>query len=219
MELINTLEITPWGYTDKEYDLPKGSKMELPEEWSKNWYQCLSDSGLQNLVPIEFASYFIDITTISDFELKVIIQKELKEIELEENMKYEEYVTPLYGGIVIKENNKIIIEPQCCSDLNDLEEWLDIFNHSELEWHQLWIGHPWIFYRRQYGYVEFSNYCNDNEFDNESNFIIYKISEIWLKSELNKAKANQIILSEKVDAILHELFVDDASVIAKLFVP
>jgi hypothetical protein len=219
MELINILEITPWGYTDKEYELPKGSKMELPEEWSKNWYQCLSDSGLQSLVPIEFASYFIDITTISDFELKVIIQKELKEIELEENMKYEEYVTPLYGGIVIKENNKIIIEPQCCSDLNDLEEWLDIFNHNELEWHKLWIGHPWILYRRQHGYVEFSNYCEDSNFDNESNIVLSKISESWLKSELNKAKANQVILSEKVANILQELFVNDASIIAKLFVP
>jgi hypothetical protein len=219
MELINTLEITPWGYTDKEYDLPKGSKMELPEEWSKNWYKCLSDRGLQNLVPIEFASYFIDITTISDFELKVIIQKQLQEIELEENMEYEEYVRPLYGGIVIKENNKIIIEPQCCSDLNDLEEWLDIFNHNEYEWHQLWIGHPWIFYRKQNGYIEFSNYCEDNKFDAESNVILCRIAENWLKSELNTAKANQIILSEKVAKILQELNLDKATTIAKLFVP
>lgn len=212
MQLINTIEITPWGYTKQDYELPKGSKIELPEEWSKNWYQCLSDSGLQNLVPIEFASYFIDITTLGDFELKIIIQKELEDIDL---MNYDECVPRFCGGIVIKENDKIIIDPQCCADLNNLEEWLDIFNQNKEEWHQLWIGHPWIFYKINNEFIEFSDNVELNLSDFKDICVKHRIPKNWLKFELEKAKENQVVFEQRIAKILFELNINHADDIAK----
>src|SRR4051812_44544177 len=108
MELINTIEICPYDYTDQEYISPANSWIDSPEEWTNFWYTCISDSGLQNLAPIAVGSYLVDINTIRVPELKVILLKKLADIDLED---YAEQVGQLNGGIVIKDKDDIVISP------------------------------------------------------------------------------------------------------------
>ena len=56
MKLLNTIEIEPWDYTEKEYESPNITKAENPKEWSEFWYKCISDSNLQNKKPPQLKS-------------------------------------------------------------------------------------------------------------------------------------------------------------------
>jgi hypothetical protein len=53
MQLINTIEISPYDFSDKEYDSPNVSKLEFSDEWYKYWKKCISDKKLGRLEPIE----------------------------------------------------------------------------------------------------------------------------------------------------------------------
>ncbi|PON10658.1 hypothetical protein C2W62_48915 [Candidatus Entotheonella serta] len=66
IQLINTIEISPYDYANQEYESPKPSGWEDPEAWHQYWIQCISDKGLDSLKPIEPGSYFVDIQTIGD---------------------------------------------------------------------------------------------------------------------------------------------------------
>lgn len=139
MKLLNTIEIEPWDYAKNEYESPSVSKVENPKAWSDFWYKCISDSNLQNLQPIELGSYLVDINKIGEPELKTIIEKEIKGVDLSD---FQEYVGQIIGGIVVLENEKIVLEPTCCGDISDIHNWEEIGNAELNKWTQLWIGHP-----------------------------------------------------------------------------
>ena len=213
MKLLNTIEIEPWDYTENEYESPSVSITENPKAWSDFWYKCISDSNLQNLRPIELGSYLVDINNIGDAELKTILKKELKDVDLSD---FQKYVGQIIGGIVIVENDKIIIEPTCCGDISDIQNWEEIENAELEKWNQLWLGHPWIFYKRTKNHVTFSDYTDYNLEDFIDISEKYKFSEQKLLSEIKSSRNNQIGFEKRVSKVLAELKVDNANDIAKL---
>jgi len=78
MRLINTIEISPFSYANQEYELPNGSKYELPEKWYHYWKKSISDKNLGRLEPTRKDSFLVDIETINDNELEEILKNELK---------------------------------------------------------------------------------------------------------------------------------------------
>ena len=130
MKLLNTIEIEPWDYTENEYESPSVSKVENPKAWSDFWYKCISDSNLQNLQPIELGSYLVDINKIGESELKTIIKKELKNVDLSD---FQEYVGQIIGGIVVLENEKIEDELNYTQKIHIMKEALkkDILNMKD----------------------------------------------------------------------------------------
>ena len=213
MKLLNTIEIEPWDYAKNEYESPSVSKAENPKGWSDFWYKCISDSNLQNLQPIELGSYLVDINKIGESELKTILKKELKDIDLSD---FEEYVGQIVGGIVIVENDKIILEPTCCGDISDIQNWEEI-EKSELDkWTQLWIGHPWVFYKKTNNHIALSDYTDYNLEDFKDITEKYKFSEQKLLSEIKSSRNNQIEFEKRISKVLAELKIDNANEIAKL---
>jgi hypothetical protein len=89
MQLINTIEISPYGVSNKEYEYPNGSSREFPDEWNQFWEKCISDKNLGSLESIRKGSYLVDIRTINDDELAEILKNELKDVEL---LDYEQQV-------------------------------------------------------------------------------------------------------------------------------
>ena len=160
MELINTIEISPYDYANAEYEYPNGSSKDFPDEWDEFWKKCLADKNLENLKPIKKGSYLVNVNSIKNSELKEILKNELKEVELDD---YEEQVGKICGGIVIKTGGEIRIEPTCCGDIGNLHSWEKIFENMNQDWRQLWIGHPWVFYRVENEMVEFSDYYEANK--------------------------------------------------------
>jgi hypothetical protein len=189
------------------------SKAENPKAWSDFWYKCISDSNLQNLKPIALGSYLVDISIIGDSELKTILKKELKDVDLSD---FQEYVGQIIGGIVIVENDKIIIEPTCCGDISDIQNWEEIENAELEKWNQLWLGHPWIFYKKTENHITFSDYTDYNLEDFKDITEKHKFSEQKLLSEIKLSRNNQIGFEKRISKVLAELKIDNANDIAKL---
>lgn len=213
MKLLNTIEIEPWDYAKNEYESPSVSKAENPKGWSDFWYKCISDSNLQDLQPIELGSYLVDINKIGEPELKTIIEKELKDVDLSD---YQEYVGQIIGGIVVLENEKIILEPTCCGDISDIQNWEEIGNAELNKWIQLWIGHPWIFYKRTDNYIAVSDYTDYNLEDFKDISEKHKFSEQELLSEIKISRKTQIEFENRISKILKEMGINNADEIAKL---
>ena len=199
MKLINTIEVAPYDYAKNEYESPNTTLASAPSEWNNYWIKCITDSNLGRLKPIQEGSFFVDIATLQSEEILEILKKELENIDFEE---FAEQVEHLCGGIAIELNGEIVIEPSCCGDLENLSGWESIF-HSEIGvWQQLWIGHPWIFYRRINAQVELSEYTDLNLEDFKDIKAVYTIPEVELAEEVVKARKVQHDFADKAFVIL-----------------
>jgi hypothetical protein len=220
MQVIYSIEISPFGYTNQEYQLPDKSSRENPEAWTEYWYKCIVDSGIENLKPIKTGSFLVDIDSINDKNLSIIVKKEIEELfknlNEEELNNIEEYISCFAGGIAIIEDNNLLIEPNCCSDLRGLSGWKNIFSNEEENWSQLWIGHPWIFYKKTTEFVAFSDYTELNLNDFHNIKTVNKFHLQWLRNEINKANASQAKLKQRVLKILIEMNIDNPINIAKI---
>ncbi len=53
-------------------------------------------------------------------------------------------IPPLAGGYLLENDNRVLADPGCCGDLDDLDEWLTATFHDQSEPAILWTGHPWL---------------------------------------------------------------------------
>jgi hypothetical protein len=213
MKLINTIEFSPFRFTDNEYEFPRGSLKEMPTEWNKFWQKCLADSNLENLTPVKEGYYHVDVETITDFMLEVLIKKELEDVDLDE---YEDQISKIDGGIFIEENNDFLVTSNCCGSLSDLSDWIDILNSKIGIWQQLWIGHPWIFFKRNQEIVEFSDYSEEVPYKTTDIQTKFVIPENWLRSELLKIQERQTKLTQRIEQILIKLNINNSKRISEL---
>ncbi|WP_409416059.1 hypothetical protein [Flavobacterium sp. PS2] len=211
MELINTIEILPSEYSNNDYKSPNTSFLESKLEWYNYWKKCISDSKLTELEPIEKGSFFVDLNTLNDNELKVILLKTLIEIDFE---NIDDEISHLYGGIVLKLNDQIIIQPNCCCDIGNLSEWLKILISKEDEWHQLWIGHPWVFFKTVDDLIYFSDYTEKNNGQNLDEK--FSIPKGLLEKNLKKIKQEQEEFRTRIERNLIELNIQQPKEIADL---
>jgi hypothetical protein len=213
MKLINTIEVRPYDYSEKTHEYPKGSSLEMPDEWNEFWIRCISDRNLGNLSAIRKGSYLVDIETINDQELEEIVKNELKEVELDD---FEEQVGRIGGGIVIVENEILLIEPTCCGDIGNINEWESIFENKSNAWHQLWIGHPWLYYKKEKGNVGFSAYTELNLEDFKDIKSKFQFSEEELKKEMEIIRIGQNKFENRICNILIKIGINNSERIAKL---
>lgn len=142
------------------------------EEYHNHFSKERYDKAVANNVLRTFDDYTYDNEVIiakltgdgSDTNdiIKAIIDDHIEEV-MPEN--YIEELLPLDGGLKI-EINEQIIEPQCCSDINDYHNWQKILAESLdsiKNWQPLWIGHPHIFYRLNGNNIELSDYTDRYE--------------------------------------------------------
>jgi len=202
IKLFNVIEINPFKYSQEDYEIPELSDSSSSEERDDRWQKAISTLDL-NLKLIEEDSYFVDIETIDDENLKIILKIVFddRDIDIEE----ENYLMLFDGGILLKKDNELLLEPQCCADLEDIKNWEYIFENSSSDWSQLWIGHPWIFYKKENGKIQFSNYTEDllNEWENRQS--VFEVDELDLQIEINKIKERQIHFNNRVIKLLAEI--------------
>lgn len=214
MELINVIEISPLKYSKEEYELPEVSDPPNSEEWYKQWVKAVSTIDL-DFDTIDKESYFVDIETIDNENLKIILEVDLQEIDLDD---FEDQIMPFDGGIVLKKDHKILIKPTCCGDIGNVKEWQRIFENKTSDWSEIWIGHPWIFYRRENGKIQFSDYSDLNLKEFIDIKPIFEIDESELKIELEKAKQHQIKFKNKITEVLKKMNIESAEKISELMI-
>jgi len=215
LKLINTIEISPYDYANSAYEYPNGNSKDLSKERDKFWRRCLADKNLENLSAVREGSYLVDITSIGNRELEEIIKNELKEVDLND---YEEQVGRICGGIVIKNKNEFPIEPTCCGDIGNIQEWKTSIEEGTENWKQLWIGHPWIFYRKVNDKIELSDYYEANIEDIKEVKSILKIPANELKEKLEIINKQQIEFEKRIQIILKKMGIKNSKQIAKLMV-
>ena len=218
MEFILAIELSPVDYSKNDYQSPDGTFSEFPNEWNDYWLKCLSDSNLGHLFAIKKGSFLVDINTIDETALEEIIKLELSKYDEDElsTIDFEEQLIGLCGGIVIKENNQLLIKPNCCGDLENLNEWKNIFVNDSNDWTHLWIGHPWIFYRKGNGIIEFSNYSDANLEDFHDIHPVITLSELEMKIEFNKITQQHDSFEMKIRKILENMSIKNSHSIAKI---
>lgn len=96
MRLVNAIEISPYDYGSNNRESPKGSVEKMPKEWNRFWLDNLSDSQLGHLTAVEEGLYWVDIETLDDSSLEVILKRELEKIDLSD---YEDHTARLIGGL------------------------------------------------------------------------------------------------------------------------
>lgn len=214
MKLINTIEVAAYDYAKEEYEYPTTSELAPPER-NKFWLKCISDSNLGGLKSLYDGSYFVDIDTLKIEELSEILKKELKDIDIED---FAEQVGQLCGGVAVELNGEIVIEPSCCGDLGNLSGWENIFNSETGVWQQLWIGHPWIFYRRINNNVEFSEYTDLNLEDFKDIKAVHTVPETELAEEVKRIRKVQYDFADKIYQALTAMKVENAKDISQLMI-
>lgn len=98
------------------------------------------------------------ISKLSDELIEKILKSHISDTE---STDYEDDLTPLDGGLRI-EFDKMTIDHQCCSELNDYKNWEKIIDAQTKEWNEIWIGHPSIYYRFDNDVIEISDYYDSN---------------------------------------------------------
>ncbi|PWN60393.1 hypothetical protein [Chryseobacterium viscerum] len=200
MKLINTIEMNPLRHFKEEVGLPEIDDYPNYKEWFIKWKEVVSRLNF-NFETIEKESYLVDIETIDDETLKMIVEAKIEDMESEESEE-DVFVMPFDGGIVLKMENEILIQPNCCGDISNIEDWKSIFKNPSSEWRDIWIGHPWVLYKTENGKVCFSEYTESNIEDIENIEIVAKVDESELKAELEKVIRHQINFKNRILSIL-----------------
>jgi hypothetical protein len=51
---------------------------------------------------------------------------------------------PLLGGLALRNQSKVLIEPGCCADLGDIDGWRQTVGYRQAKWQNVSNGHPWV---------------------------------------------------------------------------
>ncbi|WP_083190182.1 hypothetical protein [Chryseobacterium artocarpi] len=213
IQLINTIEINLFKYSDEDFEFPEFSDYLNHEEWFVKMMEVASQLNI-NVNTIQKGSFLVDIETIDDETLQVLVNQKLGEIDADDSEE-DLCVLSFDGGVVFKNNNEFLIEPNCCSDLSNIQEWQAIFENETSEWKDIWIGHPWILYKRENGIISFSDYTEECTIVPENITIKFEIPEAVLTKELEKVKQHQINFNNRILNILEKENINNAEKISK----
>jgi hypothetical protein len=125
------------------------------------------------LIKVDEFNNELILSKVTDELLKATIDTHIEEIKSE---NYLDQIVPFDGGLRI-ESESLIIEHQCCSELNDYQNWAKIISEKSQKWKEIWIGHPSVFYRIKENEIELSEYYDDSP----------KEKDILVKMVLNKS--------------------------------
>lgn len=214
IQLINTIEINLFKYSDEDFEFPEFTDYPNREEWFMKMMEVASKLNI-NVDTIQKGSFLVDIETIDDETLQVLIDHKLDEIDADDSEE-DLLISSFDGGVVLKNNNEFLIEPNCCGDLNNIDEWQTIFENQTSEWKDIWIGHPWILYKRENGIISFSDYTEECPIVPENITIKFEIPEALLRIELQKIKQHQLNFNNRILSILEKKNINNAEKISKL---
>ena len=211
--LVNVIELSSLLYAEDDFELPKISDYPDPEEWYSKWGEVASKFNF-NFKIIEKGSTLADIETMDDENLQMLIEARLEDREDDPDEGC--FVLAFDGGIALEKDNKIYIRPMCCSDMSDLKNWQDLLTNSSAEWKTLWIGHPWVLYRKENGKISFSEYTESNEIDPANIKILVEVDESELRAEFEKVLQRQTDFKNRVLNILKKINAENPERMAEL---
>lgn len=143
MNLIPVIEFEPGFYRTKDYEIPGYQDI---DGWDKYWKNSLADAGITGLEAYKKGSWLVEIEKLIEHyqAIEIMIQNQLARIEPDPELDLIEQLISLNGGYILEVDETNIIYPQCCGDLENLQEWKDASKYLDNTEKMLWIGHPWL---------------------------------------------------------------------------
>lgn len=151
IELIPVLELTPSKFATQTRESPSGSSWEVPDDWSRYWSDCLTDSGITSLRPLRSGSWHVPTVNFDvPSNLHRFLEMTFHNWGGIDCLSDPDCNAVLNGGLALLcPASDVLIEPGCCSDLGDANNWKLAAEYRGAEWQMLWIGHPWLSFRYQ----------------------------------------------------------------------
>lgn len=120
--------------------MPSGSILENPTGWHLYWKECLSDSGIYSLKPLE-NSWYVPIRFIPNDVMKIYLSLLIENLGTDFEI---DLIGAIGGGYVLSEGGKVLVWPGCCSDLSTISQWEIASEYKGETWKEIWIGHPCV---------------------------------------------------------------------------
>src|SRR5262245_57991904 len=116
----------------------------MPEEWYCYWLESLADSGITGLIPIYRGSWHVPTREFTDpAVLRRVLEVTFQNLS-EAGFTVDLECMPLLGGIALRCQAHVLVEPGCCGDLGDVVGWRRAVSYRGPEWQSLSNGHPWV---------------------------------------------------------------------------
>ena len=146
IELRLVLRVEPWRWSDRQ--LPPELTIDDYVGWDAYFADCLADAGVTGVKPVFPGCSFADAFAIIENEFMLrIIEEELEtsrilELQHADGGQYDlNDVSPLEGGCVMHDGDELLIVPNCCGELVDLDNWKAALRERPFDG-TVWIGHP-----------------------------------------------------------------------------
>ena len=157
LELVPVIELAPSRFSSGTRPLPSGSRGEMPGEWGRYWSESLADSGITGLRSLRPGSWHVPTSHLVDAPtLEKILRAIMRDRGGLEALSDPDTVFVLDGGLALRCDTEVLVEPTCCSDLGNLTDWREAAGYRGMEWTLLWIGHPWLSVRSEDGLLVLS---------------------------------------------------------------
>ena len=142
--------------------------------------------------------------SIRDFDeelISLIVDDYIKEInnEVDEN-----FWTSFEGGLLIS-YGEARLGYTCCNDFSsNLREWRQVLLDQNLSWTDIWVGHPWIYYKIEEGFIVFSDYTEEENLIKE----LFRVEFDVFKFDLQKMLKEVEVFIENMKDYIKERYPD-----------
>jgi hypothetical protein len=147
VRLIPVIEMMPSNYGHADRPMPPPGDTEA---WTQYWYECLADSGIEELRLLDLWHVPIEQLTNANTLERIIHENRFDEASDSSESDFDrfsdpdEYLSAFNGGYALYLNDRKICTPRCCADLADIQNWQLAADYRRAEWDTIWIGHPSI---------------------------------------------------------------------------
>ena len=113
IELIPLIELPTFKYSDLEEisDLNLKSRLLIERNYT----------GVKDLIPLNNMQY--KVTDISDSDLKKAIELHISDLPIKDSCS-------LFGGYALQINDEIVLYPQCCGLLSEIDDWKKLLKND-----------------------------------------------------------------------------------------
>jgi hypothetical protein len=147
VELIPVLQCEPFRFAAEDRLPPAGTYKDMPEEWDRYWRESMADSGIKGLTPIEPGSWHVPTSQFTNTALLMRVLEAIFHDLMETGFDIDLGCTPLLGGLALRSQSQVLVEPGCCADLGELAGWRKAVDYRQVEWRSVSNGHPWVLAR------------------------------------------------------------------------
>lgn len=192
IELIPVLEL-PTKKDKKSEKHPKGTSLTNTKEWDDYQEIELSENYQDLGKPISQGVYQYSLFDLSDDDLIKVIRLHISDLDIKDSCS-------LFGGYILKIDSKIVLYPQCCGLLEEINDWTKLLD-NRFDSFYLMECHPSPKFTKKADKVIIE--CNEDDtgpfFPPTNKHIVVDYSE--LKNALNRLLDSLNDFSQRLDKL------------------